>query len=191
MPAPSRPDTTHDPAGRPHPHRLDTFRDAIGLSLQLLDEGITGHGAAVVEVDGTIADLVLFADPVLHSPATALDRAYRATVEVPPPVWRPRRVVVLSLEPDRPPLFTGADRRLYRWAVAAFGAGAVLVADWLKTDGDGLGSAAFLWHPRTAWPNDPAPVRLADLAMMRSEAADTARGADTGAGGTPRPAAES
>lgn len=155
------------PITHAHPFEVRTFRDAVGLAMELADRYEFGHAAAILERHGRVLDLTVFTDATFDSILTSLDHAHDI-------VFGSSRIgggltasmVLLSVDREDELGFSEIERSIYHWAVQTFAYGAVLVSDWIRTDGDRFHSAAYDYHPRSAWPFDPSQHRRADMKMM-------------------------
>jgi hypothetical protein len=128
---------------RPSPYRITTFRDAVGLSLELSCYNDNANMAFVID-------------------------ANRAAEGGDGPLMVP--VLIVSVDHGVPLGFSLDERASYCQTRLWLSGRNIALCDWIRTDGDLFFSAAYAVHPRTAWPDDPPHERLADLALMSTEA---------------------
>ncbi|MGH1489019.1 MAG: hypothetical protein ACRBK7_06420 [Acidimicrobiales bacterium] len=136
---------------------IATFRDAVGLAMQLADEYAFVSAGVVLDSTGAVNDIVLAEGigktikPVVNWLAEASDR-WPVTPQL----------LLLSVRPFEIDVIREQDLRLYRqacWAIAAAGGGLI---DWIETDGDLFRSYAYVTCPAAAWVNDQPEDRLND-----------------------------
>lgn len=150
----------------PIPPSIVTFRDAVGLAMQLADEFAFVNAAALLDSGGTVLDLAIAEgigrtiDPVVRWAA--------ATVPAPQTAGTDHgcRVVLVSVQPYDVDLIRESDLRLYRragWSMAAVGHRLV---DWIETDGEDFRSYAYVTCPATAWGEDPPGHRNQDATSL-------------------------
>ena len=141
----------------PIPGTIISFRDAVGVAMELADEFAFANAAAILDERGHLLDMAVVEgigrtiEPVVEW-ATGIDG------------WHTRinRILLISIRPYEVDIVREADLRLYRragWAISA--AGARLI-DWIETDGDLVRSYAYVTCPAQAWLDDPPGERASD-----------------------------
>lgn len=139
-----------------------TFRDALGLAMELADEYAFVNAAALIGRNGQLEDLIIAEgigrtiEPVVGWLATTAERRL--------PSWRcgTTDVVLITVRPFDVEVIREDDLWAYRragWAIAAAGANLI---DWIETDGDLFRSYAYVTCPERAWSGDPPADRLSD-----------------------------
>lgn len=154
-----RPRPGNPARGHPGPGRVETFRDALGLALELADRYSLVDAAALLDPAGRTIEMAV---------ASGLEGA--GSIE-PVVAWAagaggwsgpPQGVLIVSVRALDPDIVSEADLRRYRhagWSLA--GAGRRLL-DWIETDGDLVRSYASLTCPAEAWADDPTDHRAID-----------------------------
>ncbi len=137
-----------------------TFRDALGLAMELADDYAFVNAAAIVDHGGNLVDLI-----VAEGIGRTIDPVIGWLCEPPPPRNRGRPIaqtLVVSVRPFEADVVREQDLRLYRsarWTLAAAG---IELIDWIETDGDLFRSYAYVTCPARAWERDPPADRLSD-----------------------------
>lgn len=139
-----------------HWSTVTSFRDALGLGLELSDEFAYAQAALLLSVDGTIMGATV---------STSVGVGLTSTLawclaEAPPD--QSAEVLMLTvrcLDLDR---IYEQDLELYRRVERTLAGTNLGLVDWIETDGDCARSFAYLIHPDTAWSTDPASHRRAD-----------------------------
>ena len=144
------------------PVAVPTFRDALGLAMQLADEYAFVNAAALVGGDAQVLDLAV-AEGIGRSVGPLVDWLV-ASPAWPSPALRARAtgVLLVTVRPFEAEVVREADLRCYRrcrWSLAM--AGNPLL-DWIETDGDLVRSYAYTTCPAEAWPGDPPAQRPCD-----------------------------
>jgi len=146
------------------PRRFVTFRDAVGLALELCEPHETATATYLFHPDGTIDRFALLHSADAMAALSSLSWTLTAGRRSP----APRRSLLITIDRHRPPPPDPEDACLFRWAVPNLDRAGAPLSDWIHTDGDLFRSAAYTWQPHAAWLRDPPHDRLIDLAMMTS-----------------------
>jgi hypothetical protein len=144
---------------RPAACEIATFRDALGLSFELIHHHRCGHFAVVTGPGHQVLQITArLPDP--HPERLTVD-----LVEDPAgSAWREVAtkgggLLIVSVDESGVLPFDGADRRAYFRSQAGLARRHLVLRDWIRTDGDEYLSAAYALHPETAWPRDPPAER--------------------------------
>lgn len=130
----------------PLPHSIRSFRDALGLALELSDEFAFAHAVLVLSPDRQCVDFEIFTavgdnlSEVLSWLSSRLERGLDTAL-----------VLLISIRSvDGWSIYEQDldDFRFVRATIAGYGA---LLLDWIETDGELVRSYAYLVNPNTAW----------------------------------------
>ncbi len=130
----------------PVPESIMSFRDALGLALELSDEFAFAHAAVVLSPTRACVDFRVFT-AIVDNPSEVLGwlshRFHRYV--------SPALVLLISVRSvDGWSVYERdlTDFRFARNTIAELGG---LLLDWIETDGDLVRSFAHLVNPNTAW----------------------------------------
>lgn len=130
----------------PLPHSIHSFRDALGLALELSDEFAFAHAALVLTPDRRCVDFEVFTaigdnlSEVLSWLSGRVERYVDSAL-----------VLLISIRSvDGCSIYEQdlSNFRLARTTISGYG-GSLL--DWIETDGELVRSYAYLVNPNTAW----------------------------------------
>lgn len=140
------------------PAVIGSFRDAVGLAMELADEYAFANAGAVIDTtSGVLVDLA-----VAEGIGRTIEPITRWLVDSDGCWPELPGILFLTVRPFEVDVVREQDLRLYRsaaWAVAAAGG---QVIDWIETDGDLFRSYAYVTCPASAWPSDAPEDRLTD-----------------------------
>lgn len=145
-----------------HPFSVVTFRDALGLAMELADEYAFVNAAALIEASGEVLDLVI-AEGIGKSIEPVVSWSADAVRDRHPPSRSPAvNALLLSVRPFDDDVIREQDLHHYRNARWRFSVAGSNLVDWIETDGDLFRSYAYVTCPAQAWSQDPPGDRLSD-----------------------------
>ena len=133
----------------PIPTTISSFRDALGIALELSDEFAFAQAAAVVDPSDRCVDFAVFTevgDGLVPSLGWLSTRASGH-----PPL---SRVVLYSVRSVDGLIIAEIDLAEYRFAAVTIGRMGANLVDWIETDGEMVRSYAYLTTPQTQWAMD-------------------------------------
>lgn len=136
---------------------VSSFRDALGLAMELADEYAFVNAGVVLTDSGVVTDIVL-----AEGIGRTIEPVTRWLIEAAGYWPETTKLLLLSVRPFDVDVIREDDLRRYRaasWGVA--GAGGDLI-DWIETDGDLFRSYAYVTCPANAWNGDRPEDRLSD-----------------------------
>jgi hypothetical protein len=164
---------------------LVSFRDGVGIALELADTHVAATAGILIDVHGMIERQGVVSGPPPGSTLATLRwllDAAQSGAGRPGPEGRQRarrRTLLVTVDRDQPLLLAEHDLHLYRWAARCLAPLQAPLKDWIHSDGDLVRSAAYADDPRRAWPRDPPQDRLIDQAAMIPLGRDRTKGAKT------------
>lgn len=147
---PDEPDAATTPA-------IASFRDALGVAMELADRHAFVNAALLLGPDGRPVDLA-----VVEGLGGSIEPVVAWATGARRWITTPRAVLLVSVRPVDPDVVCEADIRRYRHADWSLTLAGCRLVDWIETDGDLFRSYAHLIHPARAWAGDPPSDRLAD-----------------------------
>ncbi len=129
----------------PVPESICSFRDALGLALELSDEFAFAHTAVILSSDRRCIDFRVFTAVVDNLSDVLEWLATRPQDSADSPL-----VLLISVRSVDRSIYEHdlSTFRLARTRVSALGA---MLLDWIETDGELVRSYAHLVNPSTAW----------------------------------------
>lgn len=143
----------------PHPVTVPSFRDAVGLALELGDEYAFAFVAVLLDEHRRQLDRRVF-DVVGVGLTSVLAWCLSQAAGLRQPV----NVLLLTVRSVEPDVVREHDLAQYRRAERTLTGTTAGLLDWIETDGELIRSFAYLIHPDTAWIADPAEHRRVDRA---------------------------
>ena len=154
----------------PSPYDVATFRDAIGLSLELSCYHRQARFALLSDHDHQAVHLLAHLDDQGPPRSMAVDLAADEPQRWGRTADEGGSLLVISIDEADQLGFDPVERAAYFSCRAELARHRLTLRDWMRTDGDRFVSAAYAWHPATAWPDDLPSIRRADRAMVAAEA---------------------
>lgn len=155
---------------RPSPYDVATFRDALGLALELSAYHPEGHFALLTDNDHRAVHLLAHLDGRGPHRSVAINLADEQPERWSQAAAQGGSLLVISIDEPGRLGFHHRHQSVYFACRQALARHRLVLRDWIRTDGEELVSAAYAWHPTTAWSDDPSPVRRADQAMFATDA---------------------
>ena len=130
----------------PVPKSVVSFRDALGLVLELSDEFAFAQAVLVTDRANRCIDFMVFTE-VGDGLATGLRWLSRRIAMYP----CRSRVLLISVRSIDELCVAERDLADYRFAEHTIGALGAVLRDWIETDGEVVRSYAYLTNPNTTW----------------------------------------
>lgn len=141
----------------PIPSAVTSFRDALGIALELSEEFAYTQAVVVIDDAGRCIDFNLFGR-IGQGLMTMLSWISSRSSAYPPGSG----VVLISVRSVDGPIIWEQDIADYRFARQALQRVGVSVVDWIETDGELVRSYAYIVNPNTSWSIDAASEGAAD-----------------------------
>ncbi len=142
----------------PVPSTVSSFRDALGLALELSDEFAFAHAVLVTDHNGCCVDfgvLTRFGEGLIPVLGWLSDRVERQN--------NPRNVILFTARTLDWHVVAERDLAEYRFAATIVNRLGLHLVDWIETDGEIVRSYAYLANPNTGWANQAAAEGVVDV----------------------------